>query len=288
VLLLYLVLTAVLVASAFGLQRSRDIGSGLLQARPGPSVGSPRLRGVGAITFRMNAVTLTIWSVATGAMSVALGAIAPNISNVLHSSGARGMIERIGGVGTLRETLLAAELSITAVIVTCFGLSVVGHTASDERDGRTAQVLASPTSRTSNFAATTAVALLGTGWLMLVAGSCLSLGYWSADGGSLNLIAAALVHLPAVWLVIALGILAWSFDNSFVVVGWGFLALFLTLGQLGELLQLPAWIIGISPYTHVPLIPVESFNAASTVTLSALAAVALALASTQYARRDIL
>ena len=35
--------------------------------------------------------------------------------------------------------------------------------------------------------------------------------------------------------------------------------MFVTLGQLGESLRLPAWVVGLSPYHHVPKYPAEAF-----------------------------
>ena len=39
--------------------------------------------------------------------------------------------------------------------------------------------------------------------------------------------------------------------------GWAVLAGFFVLGLLGELLELPAAVTGLSPYTHLPAMPVE-------------------------------
>ena len=80
--------------------------------------------------------------------------------------------------------MIAAELSIAAVIITCFAIAVVGHGGADEHDGRTEQVLATATSRSQSFGATLIVALVGATWLLLVTGVAVALGYGSA-GGSL-------------------------------------------------------------------------------------------------------
>jgi ABC-2 type transport system permease protein len=80
---------------------------------------------------------------------------------------------------------------------------------------------------------------------------------------------------------------AYSLRSRWAVLGWAFLVLFLTLGQLGELLQLPQAVIDLSPYVHVPKMPVDSFAAEPTLLLTGLAAVLLALSWLRFRARDI-
>jgi ABC-2 type transport system permease protein len=291
VLLLYVALAAALVGAAQVLRARRDLGSGLLAARPGPAHGSPRLADAVALSLRVHGSMLWIWSVSTASMGVVFGAIAPNIGDLLDSPSARQMIERLGGEGVLEETLIAAELSILAVVVTCFAIAVVGHGGADEHDGRTEQVLATATSRLRAFVATTLVALVGSAWLLLVTGIALSLGYGGVGGGLGtafgDIVPAALVQVPAVWVVTALAAACFALRSSWTVLAWGLLVLFLTLGQLGELVKLPTWVIDLSPYTNVPTMPVEPFSAAPVLILTAIAAAVLATAGWRYRSRDI-
>jgi len=284
VLGLYVVLAVVLIAAAHLLRSRRDLGSGVIAARPGPAVGSPRLSGAISLALRVHLPTLGVWTFATAVLSVVFGAIAPNVSDLLDSDNARQMIERLGGVGLIEQALLAAVLSILAVVLTCFGITVVGHGGADEHDGRTEQVLATATSRTRSFVATVLVAFGGVAWLLLVAGLGLALGYGKSFG---ELVVAGIGQVPAVWLVVGLAALAWSWRSTATAAGWILLGAFLTLGQVGELLRLPGWVLGLSPYHHVPAMPVEDFSIASAAGVTAVTAVVLVAAWWQFARRDI-
>ncbi|MET0837504.1 MAG: ABC transporter permease [Marmoricola sp.] len=289
VLLMYVVAAVALVAAAQALRGARDLGSGMLAARPGPATGSPRLSDAVALSLRLHTPMLLAWTVATAALGIVLGSIAPNVGDLLDSPSAREMIERIGGVGALEDTLIAAELSIAAVIISCFGIAVVGHGSADEHDGRTEQVLATATSRTQAFVATLLVSLLGATWLLLVTGVGVALGYGGASGSLVvdELVPAALAQAPAVWLVTALTVAAYAVRSRGAVLGWGFLVLFLTVGQLGELLRLPQWVIDLSPYVHVPRMPVESFTAGTSVVMTLIAALLLAASWLRFRTRDI-
>jgi ABC-2 type transport system permease protein len=231
------------------------------------------------------------WTLALAVLGIVLGSIAPNIGSMLDSPAARDLMARLGGQGALEDSLIAAELSMIAVVVSCFAIAVVGHGGADEHDGRAEQVLATATSRSTLFAATLVVALVGASWLLLVSGVSVAVGVGTASadpGGAFgDIVPAALAQAPAVWLVAAIAVAAYSLRSRWAVLGWAFLVLFLTLGQLGELLQLPQAVIDLSPYVHVPKMPVDSFAAEPTLLLTGLAAVLLALSWLRFRARDI-
>jgi ABC-2 type transport system permease protein len=284
VLPLYVVLAAALLVAAQLLRARRDLGSGLVAARPGPASGATRLSTALALEFRLHALALGTWSTAVAVLGVVLGAIVPNIGQLLNSSSARSLIERLGGVGAIQDALIAAEFSIFAVVVTCFGITVVTRAASDEADGRTEQVLATGTSRIQTFVAVLVVSFAGTAWLMFVMGVAVGLGYGRNFAAVLG---AGLVHVPAVWVVVALALLGFSLLARRALLGWAFVTLFLSLGQLGEMLRLPGWVTGLSPYSHVPAVPVAEFSVVPELALTAIAVLAVLIAWTRYRSRDI-
>ena len=294
-----------LVAAARWLSSRRDLGAGLVDARPGPEHGSPRLADAMALTWRVHGGALVLWTCALAVMGLVMGAIAPGIGSLLDSPAARQAMQRLGGVGTVQETMLGAMVSVAGVVVTCFALGVVAHGATEERDGRVEQVLATATSRGATLAATVVVATAGVLWLLLVVGIALTVGYGGAGGGLTGtgligsgltgtgltgpgrLVAAALVQAPAVWTVTALAVLLLALRSGWAVLGWALLGLFVALDQVGELLRLPGWTSDLSPYAHTPRMPVEGFAAAPLLLLTLAAAVVLALAGRRFAVRDI-
>ncbi len=108
------------------------------------------------------------------------------------------------------------------------------------------------------------VALGGAAWLLLVTGvgdgARAPLGAHVSAGGVL---AAALVQIPAVWVVAALALLAVAVRSGWAIAGWVLVVAFFLLGPLAELLQLPGWVAGLSPYSHVPKVPAEPLRGRS-------------------------
>jgi len=287
VLLLDVALAAVLLGIALGLRQRRDLGSGLVPERPGPATGSPRLADAFALDLRIHATSLAVWTLACAVMGALLAAIVPDIGSMLDSADARDLFERLGGAGALQETLVAAFVSVGAVIVSCFAVGVVSHGGAEEHDGRTEEVLATATERSTAFLAVCLVALGGAAWLMLVTGLAMAIGASGSQVSFGGIVGAALVQVPAVWVVAGLALVGLAQGSRYAVAGWGFVVASFVVGPVAELLGLPGWVAGLSPYSHVSKVPAEALSATPEVVLTVLAAFLVATAWWRYRERDI-
>lgn len=282
VLLLYPLLTAVLLVGAQWLRGRRDVGAGLVAPRPGPATGSPRLSDAVALSLRVHGAALVVWTGAVAVLGLLFGFIAPGLNDLLDSATAKELIDKLGG------QMLAAVLSMVAIVVSCFAVSVVSHAGADEAGGRAEEVLATATSRTRWLAASLLVALVGSVWLLLTTGVMLWVGYATAGGPSVgDLVTAALGWSPAVWVVVGLAAVLLALRSSWAVLGWAWPALFLTLTIIGELVGFPAWLTGLSPYSHVPTMPAEPWRWAPEIGLTVVAAGLVAVAWLRFRQRDI-
>jgi len=291
VLLLYPVTAAALVGLGWALHRRRDLGSGLVAARPGPAVAAPSLRGAASLGLRLQRTALVGWTVGTVVLGAVFGSIAPTLGDFFKSDAARAALRAFGGRGAVEDALLAALLHIAAYVVTAYGLSVVAAAGSEERDGRAAVVLATGSTRRSVFGATAGLVALGSVWLLLTTGLGMAIGFGLQTGdvadGVGRLLPAVAAYVPAVLLTGALGLAGFAWSARWAAAGWGLLFLFLTLGELGELLHLPDWAIGLSPFQHVPALPGGTVHAAPLVALSVLATTVGFGAWLRYRSRDI-
>jgi ABC-2 type transport system permease protein len=276
---LALLLFLATVAGAVALADRRDLGAGLFPDRQGPARGS--LGSATALTLRLHRPGFLAWVSGVFALGCVMGGIAPAVKDMVGSGQAQEMFRRMGGAGGLVDAFLATEFSFLAVGVTAFAVAAVVRAAGEEGEGRAEAVLATTTSRSGLLGALVLVATVGPVLLMLAFGLGASLTY----GG--NLFAAALAPLPAVWLVTGVGVVLYAVRSRFAVLGWFVLAACLLLGQIGELLGLPGWVVGLSPYGHLPRLPAESFAATPELLLTAGAAALLALGFWRFRARDI-
>ena len=282
VLLLYPVLASVLITVAAALRARRDVGSGLVAARPGPAAGSPRLADAITLAIQIHGTALVLWTMAAGVLGVAFGMIAPGLGDLLDSGVAADLLDKLGGL------LVAAVLSMMAVVISYFAVSVVARAGSDESSGRTELVLATATSRSRWLVATLLVGLLGAAWLLLVTGVGLEIGYIATSGPDIgDLITSALAWVPAVWVVAGLAVLGFALRPAWTAAGWAWPVLFLVLTLVVELLDLPSWVGDLSPYSHVPQVPAESWDWGAEGGLLAVAAALVVLAWWRFRERDI-
>ena len=131
--------------------------------------------------------------------------------------------------------------------------------------------------------AVASAAIVGTTWLLLVSGTATAIGWGRGPGA----VGAALAQAPAVWVVLGVALLLLSVRSRWAVAAWGVLAAFVTLGQVGAGLELPDWVLGLSPFHHVPKYPSEGFAWRPELLLTLLAAALVSLAWWRYRARDI-
>jgi ABC-2 type transport system permease protein len=290
VLALPAVATVALLGAAAVLASGRDMGAGLLADRPGRPVAAPRLRSPLALAFRLQRTALLAWTAAFVLLGVVIGAIASGVSTLLDSPQAQDLITKLGGRGGLTDAFLSAELGIAATVAAVFGVQAAARLGAEEIEGRSEPLLATATRRVPWASAQVCVAVLGTAALMVGAGAAAGLfraaqtHRWSDLG---RVLAGALVQLPAIWLVVAIGVAAFGLAARLVVVGWAALGLFLLLGELGPVLGLSQRLIDVSPFAHVPRLPGGHAGATSLVWLLGIGVLLVAGGLVAYRRRDI-
>ena len=67
---------------------------------------------------------------------------------------------------------------------------------------------------------------------------------------------------------------------------WAVFGLFVVIGFLGELLQLPSWLMDLSPFQHVPAMPAEGFTSVPLIALTIVAAAVVLAGMAAFSRRD--
>ena len=99
-----------------------------------------------------------------------------------------------------------------------------------------------------------------------------------------RVLGAAMVQLPAVWVLVAVAVALVGLLPRFAAASWGVLALCLLFGLVGAALQLSQWLLDLSPFSHIPKVPGAAVSATPLVSLLAIA-VALGAAGLVGLRR---
>jgi ABC-2 type transport system permease protein len=285
-------LTAALLALAGWLTAHRDFGSGVLQARPGRPRAARSLGTPIGLVFRLQRGLLLGWAIGVTALAALYGAVIPTLPELVASN--PDIAEVIGASTDAEQALIDAFLSyiflFLAVISTGFVITSVLRLRSEEASGRSEAVLATRVRRPAWLGATVLVAGTGALVLAVLMGLGLGLGY-ALSTGEWNQLAAhvggQLSYLPGVLLVAAVAVAITAVLPRWSLLAWAVLALVFFQLLLSRTLRLPDWLDGLSPFAHLPSLPVESFDPVPAAAELVLAAALVLLGVWGYQRRDV-
>lgn len=288
-LLLLLAGTLGLVVVAYALLGVRDLGGGLVRPRPGPATASDALTTPLGLAGRLQRGSVAGWTTGLVLAGVAYGSVGQDIGDLIGDNEAMADILS-QAEGTLINSFFATALLMTALIAGGFAVSSVLRLRSEETGDRAEPLLATALTRSRWAASHLTVALVGSALMMVLAG--LGMGITDAlaggDAGQIGrLTGAAAAYIPALWVVCGLTFAVFGLVPRAVAAAWGALILFVVIGLFGQLFELPGWLMDVSPFQHVPQMPVAGFSLAATLALVAVAAALLALGFAGFRRRDV-
>jgi ABC-2 type transport system permease protein len=258
VLLLLVGFAAVTTAGGYLLAGRRDLGAGLLPDRPGPAQGGRLLGSPLGLAWRLQRGTLYGWLVGFVLLGFVVGNIATNLGSMLDSPQAQDLIRRLGGQTGLTDAFLAAELGFSGVFASAYGIQAAARLRAEEEARRAEPLLACGVGRITWVLSHLLVALGGTLLLLVAAGVSAGVSYASStdDVGQVGrVVAAALVQVPAAWVLTGIVVALFGLAPRAVVAGWAALVAFLLIGELGPLLELDPRVMNLSPFAHAPRLP---------------------------------
>ncbi|SDS25858.1 ABC transporter permease [Microlunatus soli] len=252
-------------------QRRRDIGSGLLQPRPGPAVATRWLNSIAASTWRTHRAGVIIWAVAFAVVGALIGAAAAGAS------------DQLGAMFSGSDALLSFTFLILSQAATAFGIISVGRLRAEELDGHGELLLPAAGSRWRWAASHLVVGIVGPGLLLLAAGVTAGLTSVAAGGEDATswgrVLASALIWLPAVWIITAIAMaLVGLWPRSTPGLPWALLIIALLLELGHEFGLLGDAVLALSPYSHIPRLLLGQAVSAAVLAVSVIIAAALCTA----------
>jgi ABC-2 type transport system permease protein len=293
VLLLPVALLVVLLVAVAALLVRRDVGAGVLPTRLGRATAPSWLRSPLGLAWRLQRGSLLGWSVGAAVAGLSFGVIAQDMVQFAEQDPETAeMLATLGGSGSITDIYLAATLSWIGLLAAGYAVQATLRLRAEEAELRAEQVLATATPRVSWAGSHLVVAAVGAAVVLAAGGLLAGLahGIRTGDlGGELpRLLAAALVQLPAVWVMAAVGAALFGVLPRLVVgATWAVLAVVLFVTMFGEPLQLSQWLQDLSPFAHLPRLPAATFTATPLGWLVAVAVLLAAAGLSAFRRRDL-
>lgn len=284
VLLLFAVAIAALGAAAFALSARRDVGAGLVPARPGPATAGPRLRSPLALAWRLHRPAVLGWTAGAAALGLLLGAAMGSVGTQLDTPAFRALTGTLGG-GDPADVFFRFTLYVLAQVVTASGLVTALQMRQQETSGLADALLAAPVDRTRWAAGHVLIAAATVVAGLTVLGLAAGIGY----GTPLDLVGTTLAYAPAclVFAGVAIALFGWA-PRASVPVTWTLLGLTLLIDLLGEFRLVDPTVMGLSPFVRTlgPLTAGEGL-AGAVVLLAVVAGGLVAAGFAGLARRDV-
>ncbi len=288
-LLLCLLATGLLLAVAAALLDRRDLGSGLLAARPGPASAPRSLRSPLGLAVRLHRGALAGWTAGLALLGLALGGLAGSVETLFGDNPeARAFLPDAASVV---DAYLATALSMAALLSGAYAASAVLRARAEEAAGRAEPVLATATGRVAWLGGHAAVALAGATLLLLVAGAAVGAVRALATGDPAELgrlLGAAAAYLPAVWVMAGLAVaLAGLLPRPAAALAWAAVAYVTVVAFFAASLDWPGWVDDASPLAWTPVVPVDDTAALPLAVLTAVAAALLGAGLAGMRTRDL-
>lgn len=289
-----LIVPVLLAALAVMLRARRDLGGALLATDAGREPHLRLLGGSTAFAWRSNRAVLLGWILGLGAYAAVMGAL---ISTMIDWLAQDKSYQKIMTEMGLDQSLTV--LGMLAMIGVMFGVAValqvawrMGAARGEEESGHLEAILSRPISRLRWLGGHALLSLLGGALLLPMTGTALWLGVAASGSDEItwaNAMRSVLNTLPVVMLIGGLAVFTFGlFPRLTVAIPVTVTVVGYLVTLLGPALSWPAWVLNLSPFTHLAWVPAVPWAATSGIVMTCLGLVLLGVGFLAFQRRDVI
>ncbi len=292
VLLLPIAATAALLMIAWRIAARRDLGAGLLPARDNAEPRLALLSSPTAYAARAQALGLGVWVGSVSVFAFILGVISTSITTADVSKSLEQQLAKLGAGSIFTPRgYLGFTFIFFVFTVALFACAQVGS-ARHEEDGQQLETqLALAVSRRQWLGGRLLLATVAAAVISLAAGFFSWVGA-SSQGVDITLakmLEAGVNCLPVGILFLGIAALAYAvLPRASTGIAYGLVIIAFLWQLFGSLLGAPKWLVDLTPFEHVGLVPSQPFRPVSALVMLAIGVVAAVAAIALFERRDLM
>ncbi|HEY7692541.1 MAG TPA: hypothetical protein VH816_09380 [Gaiellaceae bacterium] len=291
VLTLPLVGGALLIAGAGVISARRDVGNGLWSGR---DTASPRLRLLSsptALALRGELGSFAGWLGGTAVYALVIGVLSTSFSASSIPASLRQELEKLGISITTPSGALGVYFLLFVFAISLYACSQVAAARHEEAEQRLETLFASAVGRRRWLAGRLALAAAGAAAIALT----VSIVAWAGAASQHahvsfgRMLEAGANCLPTALLFLGLASLAFGlFPRASAGVSYALVTAAFVWHLVAALLGAPHWLLNVTPFQHVGLLPAQAFRVEAAVVMLAVGAGAAAVGLWAFRRRDLM
>lgn len=292
VLLLPAAASAALLLLAARIAARRDLGTGLLPTRDSAAPRLGLLASPTAHALRSERASLLVWVAGTGAFAFILGMVSTSVSSAGISKATREEIAKLGSGSILTPAGYLAFVFVFFVLaVSLFACAQIGAARQEESEERLETLLALPVGRSRWLGGRLVLAACASLALSLTVGALAWAGA-ASQGVHISLprmLEAGANCLPVALLFLGFAALAYALaPRASAGIAYGLVTVAFLWDLFGALLDVPKWLVELTPFAHVGLVPAQPFRGGAAAIMVAIGLLAALAALGAFRRRDLL
>ncbi|MFN8160559.1 MAG: hypothetical protein U0R52_05875 [Solirubrobacterales bacterium] len=283
-----------LAAASARLAARRDLGAATLAHSDDRAPRHAGLGSVAGLSLRESLNGLIGWSAGLALTAFVFGFISKAVADIARNSA--GIRAHVRSTTSARVDIASAEGYLALVFVflaVALAIYAVTHATAareEETTGRLDTLLTTPTGRRHWLGARVVVAL----GCAAIAGTAMALAAWAGAAvkdsgvGLPDMLEAAGNTLPVVALFLGLAVMGFALAPrhtgaiAFGLVGGAYL-----WEQTGAIVKAPEWVLAVSPFHWLALVPSEPFDPLASVVMASVGVLAALAGLEAFRRRDL-
>ncbi|NUP28781.1 MAG: ABC transporter permease [Nocardia sp.] len=275
------------LAAAWVLDR-RDLGAGLIPPRPGPARAPASLHGTFGLAWRLQRGLLYGWAIGMFLGGLSFGTIGDDVDDLL---GDIDLNEVLGqSLGSMTDAFYAMAVVILAIISAAYTISAALRLRTEESAGHAEPLLSTELGRLRWMTGHSVIVLAGSAVVVALSGFGMGTTYGLMTGDlsqTVTLTGAAMTYLPAVWVLGGITLFLFGFAPLIDSAAWSAMAFCVVVLMFGATLKFPGWLMSLSPFDNIPLVPAQEFDAVPVLLTLVVALLLCAAGGYGFRRRDL-
>lgn len=268
----------------------RDFGAGAIAVKPGRKRASIFLQNILGLGIRIQRNTIIAWLTGIFIVSIAYGMLLCDIEIHLESSEIMKNMFTYGNGHSVIQQFSTVLMGIVAMINTLPVLLSILILKSEEKTGRIENLISRTVSRSNLLGSFLTISIVFSFALQFLFG----LGFWYAGSNVLSsplsfadTIASSLVYLPGIWVFLGLSVFLLCCLPKLTILIWVYYSYSFFVIFMGSILQLPDWLVKLSPYGIIPKIPIDDVDYIRIITIIVISIIFMVLGFIGYNKRDL-